>query len=218
MKKAVLCINRDALTKQDIPANSYAIYPFNVNATTEEDFHFINRTVADGKTEEYLAIAKALPQILGYCVITDDEMVLSYSRKKAGDTRLSSYLSIGFGGHVDIDDAFIEAFTGSTNIYHDAIINSIYRELKEELGVDVNANGITAGKLHIDLLSNIIVDQTNQVGEVHVGLPLMVNIPAELIKADESEIVDLKWVSLEQLKADYDLYENWSKLLIDVIT
>ena len=60
------------------------------------------------------------------------------------------------------------------------------------------------------------MDQTNPVGEVHVGLPLHIQLQTRNeLEIDHSEISDPVWTTVAELKDTIDQYENWSKLLIE---
>ena len=39
----------------------------------------------------------------------------------------------------------------------------------------------------------------------------------DLISVDPNEINDPQWVSIDELKKDIEIYENWSKLIIENI-
>ncbi len=198
MKPAVLCVTRDLLPKGE------GLIPFSINSIPNNHFHFINRSVADIKAEEnenLFHVAKNLPQILGYVVIKCGEEYLTYSRKKGAEARLHGSLSIGFGGHVDITDFGEEGYKG-------ALISSTERELKEELNLEVI--------LSEDSFKNLLVDLKNSVGEVHVGLPLIIEIDdKDFITTDLNEISSPLWVLKEDLVKDVNQFENWSQILIE---
>lgn len=64
-------------------------------------------------------------------------------------------------------------------------------------------------------MTSIIVHQTNGVGSVHVGLPLLIQSDSkESITVDPNEISAPVLTSIEKLKEEIDLYENWSQILI----
>ena len=206
MKPSVLCINRSAIVTQGIPANNaHGIYPFDLSQVAQNQYHFINRDVVDSNEKEKHLIGCALPQILGYCVIKCGNHVLTYARKRGAEARLHGNRSIGFGGHVDIADYSeqTDEYVG----YLGALIKACERELHEELGLVT-----TVGTRQF---SSIIVDQTNPVGSVHVGLPLEIHLlHKDEVTVDPEEISDSLWLSTDELKANIDEYENWSKLLI----
>ena len=207
MKPSVLCITRNALSEQSIPSsNAQGIYPFNLNQVAENQFHFINRDIVDDSYPDNHAVGCLLPQILAYCIVKCGDYVLTYSRAKGAETRLHGSRSIGFGGHVDIGDYSEQSdeYVG----YLGALIKACERELHEELGLH--------SSIDTQDFNSIIVDQTNPVGSVHVGLPLEIFVlHRNEVEIDAKEISDPKWVTVAELKETIDQYENWSKLLIE---
>ena len=206
MKPLVLCIEREALQQQDIPYHTSGIFPFNLNDISSEDFHFLNRKLVDSKDNKvYQDIGYLLPQILPYITIMDlDGNYLTYSRNGT-ETRLHGSRSIGIGGHIDITDMYDTEYNLVNSIL-EAIAQSTFRELQEE--VDISA------AIDINLLDHIIVDTTNSVGKVHVGLSTTLIVERNTIQPQE-ELHDPQWLSVEELKANIDEYENWSKLIIE---
>ena len=206
MSKMVLCIEREALQQQDIPYHTSGIFPFNLNNVSLEDFHFLNRKLVDNKDNKvYQDIGYLLPQILPYITIMDlDGNYLTYSRNGT-ETRLHGSRSIGIGGHIDITDMYDTEYNLVNSIL-ETIAQSTFRELQEE--VDISA------AIDINLLDHIIVDTTNSVGKVHVGLSTTLIVERNTIQPQE-ELHDAKWLTVDELKANIDEYENWSKLIIE---
>lgn len=205
MKPAVLCVTRQALPVHIPQSNAYGIYAIDLNKIEANQFHFINRDIVDSDQAERYQIGQLLPQILAYSVIRCGNEILTYSRKKGAESRLHGSRSIGFGGHVDIADYSEQAdeYIG----YLGALIKACERELHEELGLIT-----TVGTRQF---SSIIVDQTNPVGSVHVGLPLEITLLHKYeVQVDPEEISDPVWLTIDELKTNIDEYENWSKLLI----
>lgn len=208
MKPAVLCITRQALPVHIPQSNAFGIYDVDLKHFAEDQFHFINRDIVDSLATDRLQIAQALPQILGYSVIQCGDEVLSYSRKKGAEARLHGSRSIGFGGHVDIADYSeqTDEYVG----YLGALIKACERELQEELGLSVQINA--------EQFTSLIVDQSNPVGSVHVGLALHLRIAhKEQLCIDTNEISDPIWKNVNELKAEIEEYENWSQLIIEQI-
>ena len=208
MSKMVLCISRDALSEQSIPTSVQGIFPFNLDKVSPEDFHFINRKIVDSDKELYKNMAYYFPQILPYIAVTDGEgKYLSYSRNGT-ETRLHGSRSIGVGGHVDITDMYDTEYNLVNNIL-ETITQSTLRELEEEANIvydSASPNVIT----HI--CNKVIVDTSNPVGKVHVGLFTTLVYPHA---QPQEELHDAKWLTVDELKASIDEYENWSKLIIE---
>ena len=206
MKPMVLCISRDALTEQSIPPSVQGIFPFNLDKISSEDFHFINRKIVDSDKELYKNMAYYFPQILPYIAVTDGEgKYLSYSRNGT-ETRLHGSRSIGIGGHIDVVDMYDPDYE-VLNSTKETIIQATLRELAEEINLSCAAEW----QVSKSNLGKLIVDTTNPVGEVHVGLFSTLVYPDA---QPQEELHDPQWLTVEELKANIDQYENWSKLII----
>lgn len=197
MKKSVLCVSRSVLGVQD----GTNIWPCNVSEIPEDAFHFINRSVC----EEDPVVGYTLPQFLGYVALICQGEVLTYARK-GNEARLHGMRSVGIGGHVDIDD-----FDHRNNKpYLSALLTSIEREVWEEVRYPA--------RIGTKQLDSIIVDTHAEVGRVHVGVPAFIFIKhKDEITPNDEELLDPQWVSIKTLNEDRDQYENWSKLLIDLM-
>ena len=209
MKPMVLCIDRFALEEQNIPLPANGIYPFDLNKVNTEDYQFINRKICDDKNEHTFnhSIGYRFPQILPYITVTDGEgKYLSYSRNGT-ETRLHGSRSIGIGGHIDIVDMYDPGY-GVLNDIKETIIQATIRELEEEINLLCDGDWLVS-KTN---LGKLIVDTTNPVGEVHVGLFSTLVYPHA---QPQEELHDAKWVTVEELKTNIDEYENWSKLIIE---
>lgn len=203
----VLCIARTALQQQNIPTQANGIYPFDLKEIDFKDFQFINRKICDDKNDNSWnhLLAAVFPQILPYIAVMDtDGKYLTYSRNGT-ETRLHGSRSIGIGGHIDLEDMFSNY--DSNNILN-TIGNAMCRELKEEASITIDA---FTNKAISNLFSKLIVDTSNPVGRVHVGL--FTTLTFANAKPQE-ELHDPQWLTVEELKATIDQYENWSKLII----
>ena len=176
----------------------------------QENFAILSRKLVDAKTEEGLATGRKFKQILPYiCIMRDGKNgkeILSYSRGKVGDSRMAAKRSVGFGGHVDLDDVVWE----SGNIDIDRTLNdAAFRELDEELGL---------GVLGYDLKKAFCLsDNTNEVGTVHLGVVYLASLLEGVNPQSSDECRDLRWVNPTTLSDDdKDLYESWSKIILNM--
>lgn len=210
MKPSVLCINLGALAEQNVPSTGHGVYPFDLNAVAANNFHFINRAVVDHPNEDSFEfrIGKSMPQILGYIVVKHGDEILSYARKHSGESRLLGSRSIGFGGHVDLEDyGFTAIQKGREPSFVEVLQYSVERELFEELQLDsIDETTIQ--------FKGLIVDTTNHVGEVHRGLLSVIEVADKSAVTSTKETQDLLWQPLDELKKDVDLYEGWSQIAI----
>lgn len=215
---AVMCISRSALTEQGVPSeNAHGIYPINLSEVSSDQFHFINRNVVDGKVlidektdKLHYDVSCILPQVLPYFVIRHKGKVLTYSRKKGEEQKLHGFQSIGFGGHIDIHDHY-----RVDSDYLSTIESASFRELKEELGINLDTY------FNITDFTKVIIDQTNPVGNGHAGFLVFIDLADgdfEALDINTEEIHAAEWKSIVEIEAEVERYEHWSKLIIDSST
>lgn len=203
MKKAVLCVSRTGLMSQ-FNATETGLHTIDFNKISVEDLHYINRSVCDSKDQAVIdAIASKLPQVLPYVSInTRDGKFLTYSRSKGAESRLHGTLSLGFGGHCDLSDYSVdESITW-------AMLEGFDREMQEELAYDSSA--LTEANF-----TTAIVDMTNPVGSVHLGLYTAIVVANEsAVTPNPDEIASPEWVDLAWLKTNIHRFESWSQMII----
>lgn len=138
-------------------------------------------------------------QLISYCIITNDDETLVYKRLSGGgESRLHGLLSIGVGGHMnDVQE--------ESRIEDKLRVNAA-RELEEEVGLS------EADVKNIEI-HGLINDDTNDVGAVHIGLVLKVDVDKEKIVNKEADTIELSWVKNDVLET-MSPYESWSELII----
>lgn len=144
-------------------------------------------------------------QPIPYVVIRQRNNVFLYKRLKGGgEQRLHNKLSIGVGGHMNLipNDDFNQMLTGN-----------FMRELKEELIIDSKHNTIeTIG---------LINDDENEVGKVHIGLLIVMDIEDDArVEVREKDQLRGEWIKISDLKRDdiYPYLESWSQFVVDILT
>jgi len=137
-------------------------------------------------------------QIIPYCVFRHSGRVLHYTRGKAGgESRLHAKLSVGIGGHVNPVDMG-EGRTGA-EAYHAAVS----REIDEELL-------IRGGHGH--RIIALLNDETNPVGQVHLGVVHLVDLESDGVSSREDALADLAFAPLAELNgALFERLETWSQ-------
>jgi predicted NUDIX family phosphoesterase len=166
-----------------------------------------------GDVETDTSILQPIPYCIVFCRAT--KRILSYKRsKKGGETRLHDMYSIGFGGHININDmknCLKELDEKDPHVfgYRCPIRLGAYRELEEELSLtrdDVRA---------LQLFKWYIYDDTSEVSSVHIGLPYLCLVNEEAdIKLAEDTAIELRWLDFDALN-DADLnFESWSSIAI----
>jgi predicted NUDIX family phosphoesterase len=152
-------------------------------------------------------------QLIPYVIMGHDGKYLSYVRgKRAGETRLVSKRSIGIGGHinpVDSDSMFNRDVNSmfKTNFFN-TYLDAVQREIAEEVNVDTTyTNKIVA----------LLNDDTNEVGQVHLGVVHFWNLEAPKVERKEQMITQLEFMSAAELNNIKDSMETWSSLCLEGI-
>lgn len=205
-KPAVLCATRTVVTEiiDVMPGGTYALSQVDlIDKLPIHAYHFLNRVIVDDK--EDITIGEQFPQILPYILIKNSNgEFLSYPRSGT-ETRLHGSNSIGVGGHIDITDVGVE--TGELDIL-DTIDYAIARELYEELGIGEKlADGVERKYTLMDISDNV--------GKVHLGLIYELQLPVGYEPKRTEEIPVFEWLKPHQLKKNIDIYESWSRIIIE---
>ena len=127
------------------------------------------------------------------------ESVFQYTRGKGqGEERLHRKRSIGVGGHISAAD--VQA-VGQPGAYQEGI----RRELDEEMVVETDYTERCVGLINDDL---------TEVGRVHLGVVHLMEVQSPNIRPRESEITEAGFRPVDQMLADQDGFENWSKICL----
>ncbi len=144
-------------------------------------------------------------QIIPYVLMTHNGKYLSYVRgKRAGETRLVGNRSMGIGGHINPPDD-MPLFDPD---YRGSYLNAVQREVEEE--VNLNANSTD----HVVALLN---DDTNEVGQVHLGIVHLWSLDSDDVTRREQMITQMSFMTPEELQAERETLETWSSLCLDSI-
>lgn len=205
MNELVLAVSREAL---DVGTTS-GIFPIDLNSIDSEAYALLPRHIADNKSDSSVALGKLFPQILGYVQLVNEQgEILSYARK-GKEKGLHGLRSIGVGGHVSHEELVTAIYRSDDPTQLPKLTELIQlglrRELLEEVGIDIGT--------YMEA-NHLLVSDSNITSQVHVGLPMQLNVVESDIILEESEFLDARWISVEELKATVDLYEPWSQLII----
>ena len=205
MNELVLAVSREAL---DVGTAS-GIFPIDLNSIDSEAYALLPRHIADNKSDSSVVLGKLFPQILGYVQLVNEQgEILSYARK-GKEKGLHGLRSIGVGGHVSHEELVTAIYRSDEPTQLPKLTELIQlglrRELLEEVGIDIGTY-MEANQL--------LVSDSNITSQVHVGLPMQLNVVESDISLEESEFLDARWISVEELKATIDIYEPWSQLII----
>ena len=152
-----------------------------------------------------------------------DGTVAWYNRiKGSGESRLVGNATTNFGGHINTLD--LQTFDETFNLKK-TIINNIYREIEEELGV--NSDEITSSEFgnYFTEFKGFIFDSSNDVGLKHLGLLFVFDVEQDLefdASIAESEGMLLKgWNTPDALLIHHELdvinLENWAKIVLEAL-
>jgi predicted NUDIX family phosphoesterase len=133
-----------------------------------------------------------------------DGKYLSYVRgKRAGETRLVGNRSIGIGGHINPIDNEVPLFDTD---FREMYLTAVEREVAEEITIEAN---------HTDSIVALLNDDTNEVGQVHLGIVHYWNLDADTVTRREQMITQMSFFSLDELTQMKDTMETWSSLCVD---
>jgi predicted NUDIX family phosphoesterase len=164
---------------------------------------------------------QVLPYLVARQLKADGTYVyFPYRRTKGvGESRLAGNGSLGYGGHVDAADIL---FTGNSILeLKSTIIGSLLREADEEFTVfDAEGNKVPVQESWFTFGDLYILDNSNEVGELHLGLIMHLDIPIfHTLIATEDELAKLPAMTAEQMLASSDFNpENWTSIYLNYIT
>ncbi len=138
-------------------------------------------------------------QLIPYSIISHGGCVLRYTRGAGGgEERLHARASIGIGGHINEGDASASGSWGA-----EAYRAAVERELAEEIDMP---DGFT------DKIVALLNDDSNAVGQVHLGVVHLVTVPNPNLTPREPDVAHLQWVTQDELTAGINQLETWSAL------
>ena len=137
-------------------------------------------------------------QLIPYCIFKYGDRLLHYTRgKSGGENRLHAKISVGVGGHINPVD------TGGGRTGAAAYFAAVEREIEEELDLPGGY------QQHIIALLN---DDTNPVGQVHLGVVHLVELADGTALAREDALADLSFSSIADLNGPlFERLESWSQ-------
>lgn len=146
----------------------------------------------------------AFKQLIPYVLMTCEGRYLTYVRgKRAGETRLVGNRSIGIGGHINPADDAAPLFR---NDFRAAYRSAVEREVEEEVCVEAG---------HTDHVVALLNDDSNEVGQVHLGVVHCWVLDAPKVSRREQMITQMEFMSIDELRAVRDQMETWSQLCLD---
>jgi predicted NUDIX family phosphoesterase len=137
-------------------------------------------------------------QLIPYCIFRCGEQILHYTRGKAGgENRLHAKVSVGVGGHINPVD------TAAGRVGEAAYFAAVNREIEEELEL--------TGE-HPHQIIALLNDESNAVGQVHLGIVHLVELTTEEVRSREDALLDLGFTALTELDGpQFERLETWSQ-------
>ena len=144
----------------------------------------------------------SLKQLIPYVIMTCQGKCLNYVRgKRAGEKRLVGNRSIGIGGHINPIDNSLFSQTDPSEMYLDAVA----REVDEEVNVEAE---------HQDRIVALLNDDSNEVGQVHLGVVHYWTLEAPKVSRKEQMITQMSFTEIEELEKLADTMETWSSICL----
>ena len=138
-------------------------------------------------------------QIIPYSIFHHRGKYLVYTRGgKSGEKRLMAKQSVGIGGHINPHDEREDSLASTT------YMNGVEREIDEELRI--------AGT-HAQRVIGLINDDSNEVGQVHLGVVHLFDLESDEVASNEDAIQDIRFLGLDELLA-LDALETWSRICV----
>lgn len=142
-------------------------------------------------------------QIIPYVIMRHGETYLTYVRgKRAGEGRLVGNRSMGIGGHINPGDD-LPLFNVD---FYETYVTAVEREVAEEVMLETG---------HADRVVALLNDDSNAVGQVHLGVVHCWTLEAPNVIRREQMITQLSFMSVPELQAVRDTMETWSQLCLD---
>jgi predicted NUDIX family phosphoesterase len=145
-------------------------------------------------------------QLVPYVILSHGGRVAMYRRgKPGGERRLHGLRSIGFGGHVGLEDAVV--IDGTLDVER-TLAAAAAREIDEEIDA-----GTIISRTRLGYLS----DEETPVGRVHLGVVELWTTAAERIFPRESAIDECVMTSIDELERLAGEMESWSRLSLPAL-
>lgn len=152
--------------------------------------------------------------LIQYFLVIDKNTkeVVVYKRQKPTETRLMDKYSIGWGGHIQLEDQ--ESFFDPLK----SIDTLFLREMMEE--IKISSNKTVSKNITVECSDSVYTLQTNDnVGSVHLGIVYFIYVDEikNSVESNEEENIIVDYIKLEELKKKIKnnelQLESWSKAI-----
>lgn len=142
-------------------------------------------------------------QVIPYVVMQHEDKYFVTKRIK-GDERLVGQLSIAVGGHINPCDVW------QFNRPKEIVAHCIMREIREETTATLN-------DIKTPKYITTFIDESTEVSKVHVCLLAKFIMETDQIEIRETDKLEGAWLTFDEIKEQYDKFENWSQLSINIL-
>jgi predicted NUDIX family phosphoesterase len=186
-----------------VVANEHtAMIPSGFNFATGRIIEFLE---ADGtfmprhKAEFNPDFRQPIPYVVVKC---GDKYFMMERLKNSGEARLLNMMTIGVGGHINPCDG--------EDLQYSVVSNALYREVHEELNIlDCNIESIK--------FLGVINDDGDDVSKDHIGLVYLINATIEDVSVKETDKLEGKFYTMEEIESLRDRFENWTRFVVDFL-
>jgi predicted NUDIX family phosphoesterase len=153
-------------------------------------------------------VSNKFKHVIPYVVFKDRDWIFVYERgSSSGESRLTSKVSIGIGGHINPRDSY--PAPGPLQMYR----NALMREINEEITIKEPSRDITG---YTPPIVGFINDNSNDVGKVHFGVVHLYDCANMTIEPKEDCIKNGKFYSKEKIMSEFgDRIEPWSRMILE---
>lgn len=209
--KSVLTIPKQQLFDQSIIHHANLIKPMNPIDLNSFSYELSDREECETNFEKL--------QIISYITLREvgSNKIFAYRRgNDSTESRLKGLYSIGLGGHVEQTPS-----EGQTIV--DVLIEDIFRELEEEVGL-VRTNNLKKYLQRVFEQDDykLIYSTDREMDKVHLGLWIVLPIDARLISSKELDIISRStWMYKSELhlltRSGAESLETWSAAILQYL-
>lgn len=147
----------------------------------------------------------SMKQLVSYTLFVAARRIFVMKRLSSqSESRLHGLLSVGVGGHMNPDESIPWPSRRRVSDLKRLVLANTEREIKEEVSMAGNLPPSIVGFLN---------DDSNQVGQVHLGIVSVVALPSPLLAVRETDKMMGAWIDISELDG-MGKFESWSALVL----
>lgn len=147
--------------------------------------------------------SESFRQVIPYVILRSADRLLVYRRARAGrESRLHRRMSLGFGGHVGLQDVVM-----SDQLDFEATVTKATdRELREEIEGSMRISRRPIG---------VIIDNSEPVSRVHLGLAEVWEVKVDTLTSIDPAVEMCAFWHMSELLDGISCLESWSRLCLE---